>query len=413
MPLGNGQLAAYQDLYNNKLIPYSTQLDSYASTLASTVNTALEAGYDQNGNAGTALFGANGSATGTVTASNISVLISNPAQLASASVSTAAGSVVVPMNSANNTIDPAATFVNNATINNAPATNLTGTLTVSLLAPNGTVGQTKTFNYDATPGGNADSINDFLLNFNTAQLGVHAIYNSQTQTMEFVRDPTVAQNDPNFTVSDSNANSASGPATSLLQTLGAAGLSDTSATAVPGGGASTTITVGTQLAGDVQVGQSLEIDAGTANAENVTVTGVNAATGAITANFADVHPTAPATSFTVGLVQNASNALGTSDNNNANGLVTLLAGQTVPNLYNQLVTQVGLDTSAASQANTTQQTLVNNINKTRQSIDGINLDEETNNLVQYQNAYQSAAKAFSILDGLITTALADISGVSG
>ena len=408
VPLGNGQLAAYQDLYNNKLIPYTAQLNTYASTLATTVNSALAAGYNQNGNPGTALFGANGATTGTVTAGNISVLISNPAQLASASISTAAGALVVPMSSANNTIDPAATFLNNATVNDAPSTNLTGTITVSLLDSAGVAGQTKTFSYDTTPGANSDSINDFLLNFNTANLGVHAIYNAQTQTMEFERDPTVAQNDPNFTLTDSNANAAAGsPATSLLQTLGAAGLSDTSSTAAgPGAG---TLTVGSQLASSVSAGQSIVVDGGTANAETVLVTGVNATNGTISGTFANAH----GAGATVALVQDSSNALGTADNNNANGLVTILSGTAIPNVYNQLITQVGLDTKAASVANTTQQTLVNNINTTRQSIDGINLDEETNTLVQYQNAYQSTAKAFSVLDALIGTALADISGVSG
>ena len=42
----------------------------------------------------------------------------------------------------------------------------------------------------------------------------------------------------------------------------------------------------------------------------------------------------------------------------------------------------------------------------RQSTDGINIDEETQNLVQYQNAYQAAAKTLNVIETLLTTAIA-------
>ena len=46
----------------------------------------------------------------------------------------------------------------------------------------------------------------------------------------------------------------------------------------------------------------------------------------------------------------------------------------------------------------------------RQGIDGINLDEETQNLVKYQNAYQAAAKTLNIIEQLLQTALGLIPG---
>ena len=54
--LGSGQLAALQDLYNNKLSSYGTQLDQFASSLANEVNRITQSGYDSNGQPGTALF---------------------------------------------------------------------------------------------------------------------------------------------------------------------------------------------------------------------------------------------------------------------------------------------------------------------------------------------------------------------
>ncbi|HEY9179874.1 MAG TPA: flagellar hook-associated protein FlgK, partial [Candidatus Baltobacteraceae bacterium] len=56
VPLGSGQLAAFADLYNNKLTVYGQQLDDFASAMANEVNRVTQAAYDQNGVAGTALF---------------------------------------------------------------------------------------------------------------------------------------------------------------------------------------------------------------------------------------------------------------------------------------------------------------------------------------------------------------------
>ena len=41
----------------------------------------------------------------------------------------------------------------------------------------------------------------------------------------------------------------------------------------------------------------------------------------------------------------------------------------------------------------------------RQGIAGINLDEETQNLIRYQNSYQAAARTMNVLDTLLQTAI--------
>jgi flagellar hook-associated protein 1 len=62
-----------------------------ANALATTVNTAQASGFDQNGTAGTAMIGSNGS--GPITAANISVILTNPAGIAAASTQTAGGNL--------------------------------------------------------------------------------------------------------------------------------------------------------------------------------------------------------------------------------------------------------------------------------------------------------------------------------
>ena len=55
--------------------------------------------------------------------------------------------------------------------------------------------------------------------------------------------------------------------------------------------------------------------------------------------------------------------------------------------------------------NTSQTSLSNNINTVRQGIDGISLDDESQNLIKYQTAYEAAAKTMTTLDTLLQALL--------
>jgi flagellar hook-associated protein 1 FlgK len=57
----------------------------------------------------------------------------------------------------------------------------------------------------------------------------------------------------------------------------------------------------------------------------------------------------------------------------------------------------------ATTGQSTQSTLATNINTARQSVDGINLDEETQNLIQYQSAYDAAAHTLDVLETMLQT----------
>jgi flagellar hook-associated protein 1 FlgK len=475
IPLGSGQLGAFADLYNNKLIPYADQLNNFASAAANQINTITESGYDSEGNAGTALFQPV-SATEPINAANIQVGIDETSALPISFATTAAISTTAtapngnllapqPLNAANTTVDIAAQLDGNQDLNNPPPAasagppavpaGVQGALTVTVngvaqyfyYSTNPSVTPTAIAGDGAVPAdaaGNAQSISDFIASFNAAQLGVTASYNTTGQTIVFTRDPTntslaaqAAQgtnaNSPTFEISDSNL-PASPPAaapdttqgvaaTSLLGVLGASGINgqtigtdaygtDDSGVAnalvslfskpvgigylqttagtvtgtVPG---SLTITATTPAEAaqyrTVQVGQELTfISATTGVEQTVTVTGVNTDTGSITAS-----------GFT--------SAVATGD------AFTTTPTQTLGTAYSSLVSQMALDLSTASTASTTQTNLASTINTSRQAVDGINLDEETQNLLQYQSAYQAAAQTISAINDMLQTAISIIS----
>ena len=56
--------------------------------------------------------------------------------------------------------------------------------------------------------------------------------------------------------------------------------------------------------------------------------------------------------------------------------------------------------------------MTSSINATRQSIDGINVDQETNSIVQFQAAYDAAAKAFNLIDSLLGTVITALGGAA-
>ena len=428
--LGSGQLAGYADVYNAKLTPYGRKLDDFASAVATEIDRVTGAGYDANGSPGVALLQP-ALAAQAIGANNIQVGITDPAQVVAALASTAAGSLTVGMNAANGVVDTAAPLQLNAMFAHPAAVGGpgTGSLTVTV------DGVAQTFNYNFGPAGNAATVDAFVTNFNAAQLGVTASFDAGAQKIVFARDPNntgpahralqgANPTTPAFTIADSNApagGSPGTPSTSILEMLGATAISGvqqdssnafgaadnaganallklfgksvgvpalqtTTPTAVAAPGAVTVLPpAGNPNAfAQVDVGQTLTIDAGTANQENVVVTAVNRTTGAISFTAAQAHP--------------------------ANFAIASAATTTLGAYYGGLIGQLGLDVQTATTGNSAQTTLAANIDKVRQGIDGINLDEETQNLIKYQNSYAAAAKTMSVLDQLLQTALGLIPG---
>jgi flagellar hook-associated protein 1 FlgK len=434
IPLGSGQLAAYADLYNNKLSSYGTQLDQFASSLANEVNRITTGSYTPSGDAGAALFQPI-VATLPISASNIKVGIQDASQLPQVTVSTLSGSLVTPLvagaNSTNNTVDPSHQLDGYTALQYyPPAAGTTGTLTVTVN------GVAQKFNYSTAAGGNADSIDDFITSFNAGQFGVKASYDSSSQKIVFARDPSNESpylraqqgnnpETPDFTILDSNVPAGTNPSNSLLEVLGAGAMSgvDQNATNAFGAGgngtanalvnvfssnvgvpalefnSATAATAGTAItvqiptnsyySNDVQVGQILTIDAqagGASPQENVTVSAVS------------FDPNTGVESITF-----------TPQNNHAAGFsIASAQTQTLGQFYGNFVTQVGLDGQTAKTGTTTQTTLATNIDSVRQSISGINLDEQTQNLIKYQSAYTAAAQTISVLNQILNTTITSL-----
>ncbi len=495
IPLGSGQLAGYTDLYNNKLLSYGKSLDAFALGLATEYDRITQSAYDSSGVAGVAIFQPIVSQRA-ISASNIKVGPTDQGQVTAALATTAANSptstLFVPFNSANNTVDTNGAINGNATFAVAPpagALGIQGALTITVN------GVQQTFKYDTgsvTAAGNQPTRNvaEFLTNFNSAQLGVSATFDPGLQKIVFSRDPTnesLAQRGlpgyspgPSFAVTDSN-NPQAGAAASLLGVFGASGSNLQATAAIAAGTQTVTVTGGVA---DLSVGTSLVIDAGTASAETVKVTAVNAVAGTFTATFANAHA---GPNPNVAVLQDNTNAFGALNNQAANALqliysakvgvpgyqttspaaviasplsqtilpvggvgflvpgelLTVDAGtanqenvvisaanpttgqltatftkahaanftitsaqqQTIAAFYGNLITNVGLDAARANTGASTQTLLSQNIDKVRQGIDGINADEETQNLVTFQRAYQAAARVITAMDSLLGTVI--------
>jgi flagellar hook-associated protein 1 len=71
--------------------------------------------------------------------------------------------------------------------------------------------------------------------------------------------------------------------------------------------------------------------------------------------------------------------------------------------YGQLISALGVDSSTAQSQSKNQQVLVDQLNNQRQQVSAVSLDEETTNLIQYQHAYQAAARVISVVDSMLDT----------
>ena len=156
------------------------------------------------------------------------------------------------------------------------------------------------------------------------------------------------------------------------------------AAAVAGTPITVAIPPNTFYSNKVAVGQVLTIDAqpgGAAPQENVIVSAISFAGGIESVTFTPVNAHA------------------------ANFTITSAQTQTLSQYYGSFITQVGLDSQTANTGASTQTTLANNLDTVRQGIAGINIDEETQNLIKYQSAYTAAAQTINVLNQIVQTTI--------
>jgi len=111
--------------------------------------------------------------------------------------------------------------------------------------------------------------------------------------------------------------------------------------------------------------------------------------------------------FTVG-----ANTKGTGDSRNVLLMAALQTQNTMNNgtatfqsAYAQLVDAVGNTTSQLTTTGTTETNLLTAATKQQQSISGVNLDQETVNLLQYQQVYEACGKLISVASQNFSTVL--------
>ncbi|SDI04943.1 flagellar hook-associated protein FlgK [Propionivibrio dicarboxylicus] len=107
------------------------------------------------------------------------------------------------------------------------------------------------------------------------------------------------------------------------------------------------------------------------------------------------------------------NTNGVSDSRNMSLIGSLqtaktMAGNTASyaTAYSQMISDIGNKASEIDTVKTAQTTILTQSQDSRNSISGVNLDEEAANLIQYQQAYQAASKVLEIASKLFDSILA-------
>jgi len=78
---------------------------------------------------------------------------------------------------------------------------------------------------------------------------------------------------------------------------------------------------------------------------------------------------------------------------------------TLNDYYNSLVGGMGIEANKAKSFNSNYELLVKQIEFSRQSVQGVSLDEEMTNMVKYQHAYDAAARVITSMDQALDTVI--------
>ncbi|GAB5046984.1 flagellar hook-associated protein FlgK [Thermodesulfovibrio sp. TK110] len=99
---------------------------------------------------------------------------------------------------------------------------------------------------------------------------------------------------------------------------------------------------------------------------------------------------------------------GPMDNENARAIYGLLDAQIIGNakpidFYRSIVSEIGVYSSSAQTQKKFQDALVQEMEKRRQNLSGVSLDEEAVNLVKYQKMYEASARVIRVADEILST----------
>jgi flagellar hook-associated protein 1 FlgK len=137
--------------------------------------------------------------------------------------------------------------------------------------------------------------------------------------------------------------------------------------------------------------------------------------------FSDTSGPGAASNLTVAITDPSLIAASSDGTQGSNGNVANLlavqnqalpSGEDPLDTYSSLVSQAGNLTDQAQAEVTASTASLNNLNNQLGSISGVNLDEETTNLMNYQRAYEAAARVVTTVDALTQSVLDMGSGVT-
>jgi flagellar hook-associated protein 1 len=142
-------------------------------------------------------------------------------------------------------------------------------------------------------------------------------------------------------------------------------------------------------------------------------------------NFFDPAGTSASTISVSAQIENNINLIAASqsgargDNVNALAILdlkdSLLMDQnrvTITDYYQSLIGKIGVNTSKAINLKGSQELLVNQIENSRQSVQGVSLDEEMTQMIKYQQAFDAAARVITTMDQALEKVINDM-GVVG
>ena len=129
-------------------------------------------------------------------------------------------------------------------------------------------------------------------------------------------------------------------------------------------------------------------------------TGTNAATISLNAVLA-TNPEKIAASSLTGTVGNSANALAIADLQKTTSAA--LNGNTFDQFYSNIVTVLGADVARADGLAGSAGLLNDHIQAQRQSVSGVNIDEEVTNMTAAQHAFNAASKVIATIDSMLDT----------
>jgi flagellar hook-associated protein 1 len=128
--------------------------------------------------------------------------------------------------------------------------------------------------------------------------------------------------------------------------------------------------------------------------------GSTGAAATISVALTDPSQVAASSDGTAGSNGNAL-ALANIENQTLSGL----GGQTAIDYYSNFVSNIGTEVSSATNEQTAQNLVVQQLQNQQASISGVSLDEESANLIQYQTAYSASAQVVNVIAQISQTAI--------